>query len=96
MAVASAQLESYLERFSEFARETARDVPAWLRELREAAFARFRALDFQPLTMRTGGSLMLRHLREFLSGCRKGTRFRSRFPTWRNGELKAPSRAWFL
>src|ERR1700752_5119321 len=46
MAVANAQLESYLEILSEFVKETARDDPAWLRELREAAFARFCAVGF--------------------------------------------------
>jgi Fe-S cluster assembly protein SufD len=46
MAVEIAQLESYLEAFTEFAKETAPDTPAWLRELREAAFARFCAVGF--------------------------------------------------
>jgi len=39
------QLESYLEAFTEFSRATA-DAPAWLRDLREAAFARFCAVGF--------------------------------------------------
>jgi Fe-S cluster assembly protein SufD len=46
MAVAIAQLESYMESFAEFAKETARDTPSWLRELREAAFSRFCAVGF--------------------------------------------------
>ena len=46
MAVEISQLESYLENFTEFAKETAADTPPWLRELREAAFARFCAVGF--------------------------------------------------
>jgi len=46
MAVDIAQLESYLESFTEFAKETARETPPWLRELRESAFARFCAVGF--------------------------------------------------
>src|SRR5580692_9899166 len=46
MTVASAQLESYQESFSEFAKETMGDAPSWLRELREATFARFCAAGF--------------------------------------------------
>jgi Fe-S cluster assembly protein SufD len=46
MAVATAQRESYLESFAEFEKETARDTPSWLRELREAAFGRFCAVGF--------------------------------------------------
>ena len=41
MTVQTAQLESYLENFTDFTRATAAQTPAWLRELREAAFARF-------------------------------------------------------
>ena len=40
-----AQLESYLEAFTELSRETA-GAPAWLRDLRETAFARFSAVGF--------------------------------------------------
>ena len=46
MAVEIAQLESYLEDFAEFAKQTARQTPPWLRELRESAFARFCAIGF--------------------------------------------------
>jgi Fe-S cluster assembly protein SufD len=45
MAVETAQLEHYLEAFTEFANESA-NVPKWLRELRETAFARFCAVGF--------------------------------------------------
>jgi Fe-S cluster assembly protein SufD len=41
MAVQTAQLESYLASFTDFARSTAPETPAWLRELRDQAFARF-------------------------------------------------------
>jgi Fe-S cluster assembly protein SufD len=41
MAAVTAQLESYLESFTNFARETAGEAPQWLRDLRNAAFARF-------------------------------------------------------
>jgi Fe-S cluster assembly protein SufD len=40
-----AQLDSYLDAFTELARETA-GAPAWLRDLRENAFARFSAVGF--------------------------------------------------
>lgn len=46
MAVAIAQLESYLDNYTEFARETERETPPWLRELRARAFARFCAVGF--------------------------------------------------
>lgn len=46
MAVQTAQLESYLENFTEFARATAPETPAWLRDLRDAAFARFCDVGF--------------------------------------------------
>jgi Fe-S cluster assembly protein SufD len=41
MPVLAAQLESYLENFTDFARATAAETPQWLRDLRDAAFARF-------------------------------------------------------
>jgi Fe-S cluster assembly protein SufD len=41
MAVQTAQLESYLESFTDFARATASETPDWLRVLRDEAFARF-------------------------------------------------------
>ncbi len=40
-----AQLESYLQAFTELSRETA-DAPAWLRDLRDEAFARFSSVGF--------------------------------------------------
>lgn len=40
-----AQLDSYLDAFAELARESA-GAPAWLRDLRETAFARFSAVGF--------------------------------------------------
>jgi Fe-S cluster assembly protein SufD len=43
-----AQLESYLAAFTDFARDTA-GAPAWLRDLRETAFARFSAAGFPTL-----------------------------------------------
>jgi Fe-S cluster assembly protein SufD len=46
MKVEIVQLESYLDSFTEFAKETAGDTPPWLRELRETAFARFCAVGF--------------------------------------------------
>ena len=46
MAVEIAQLESYLESFTKFAKEVERETPPWLRELRESAFARFCAVGF--------------------------------------------------
>ena len=46
MAVDTAQLESYLESFTDFARETAEQTPEWLREMRDAAFARFCDVGF--------------------------------------------------
>ena len=45
MSTTIAQVESYLEAFAEFSRATSA-APAWLRELREAAFARFSAVGF--------------------------------------------------
>ena len=45
MAVETAQLERYLEAFTEFGKRTAH-APEWLRELRETAFARFCAVGF--------------------------------------------------
>lgn len=46
MVVDTAKLESYLENFTEFAKEASRETPQWLRELRESAFARFFAVGF--------------------------------------------------
>jgi Fe-S cluster assembly protein SufD len=46
MAVDIAQLESYQESFTEFVKETARETPPWLHDLRESAFARFSAVGF--------------------------------------------------
>lgn len=46
MAVKLAQLESYLESFTEFTKNTADETPSWLQELREAAFARFCEVGF--------------------------------------------------
>lgn len=46
MAVEITQLESYLETFTESAKETASVTPPWLRDLREVAFARFCAVGF--------------------------------------------------
>jgi Fe-S cluster assembly protein SufD len=43
-----AQLENYLTAFTDFARENA-SAPAWLRDLRESAFARFSAAGFPTL-----------------------------------------------
>ena len=43
-----AQVESYLAAFTDFARDTA-NAPAWLRELRESAFARFSSAGFPTL-----------------------------------------------
>jgi Fe-S cluster assembly protein SufD len=45
MSTTIAQVESYLEAFTEFSAVTA-GSPAWLRDLREAAFARFSAVGF--------------------------------------------------
>ncbi len=45
MSTAIAQVEGYLEAYAEFSRATA-GAPVWLRELREAAFARFSAVGF--------------------------------------------------
>jgi Fe-S cluster assembly protein SufD len=45
MAVETAQIERYLESFTEFARKSAQ-APGWLREMRETAFARFCATGF--------------------------------------------------
>ncbi len=46
MAVEAAQLESYLEDFTDFVKETANETPQWLRDLRDAAFARFCEVGF--------------------------------------------------
>src|SRR6266568_5300136 len=46
MAVETAQLESYLESFTGFAKDTAAITPRWLRDLRDNAFARFCAVGF--------------------------------------------------
>jgi Fe-S cluster assembly protein SufD len=43
-----AQLERYLEAYTDFARDTA-GAPAWLRELRDTAFARFSSVGFPTL-----------------------------------------------
>ena len=45
MTVEAAQLGNYLESFTEFAHRTAND-PLWLRELRDAGFARFSSVGF--------------------------------------------------
>src|SRR5579859_5322254 len=46
MAVATAQLGGYLDAFSAFSREGGATAHAWLRDLRETAFARFCAVGF--------------------------------------------------
>jgi len=46
MTVDIAQLESYIESFTEHFEESANRTPSWLRELREAAFARFCKVGF--------------------------------------------------
>jgi Fe-S cluster assembly protein SufD len=46
MAVQTAQLESYLETFTDFVRASAPATPAWLRDLRDTAFARFCEVGF--------------------------------------------------
>ena len=46
MSVETTQLGNYLESFTEFAKNTARETPPWLRELREFAFARFCSAGF--------------------------------------------------
>ncbi|HKF48908.1 MAG TPA: Fe-S cluster assembly protein SufD [Terracidiphilus sp.] len=46
MAVESAQLETYLETFTDLAKETAQETPPWLRDLRDRAFARFCEVGF--------------------------------------------------
>ena len=46
MAAAVEQLESYLAEFTGFARETAKEAPRWLRDLRNSAFARFCDVGF--------------------------------------------------
>src|SRR5260370_1638182 len=46
MSVDTTQLGNYLEKFTEFAKDTARETPPWLRELREFAFARFCSAGF--------------------------------------------------
>ena len=48
MAALIAQLESYLDAYTAFARTTA-SAPAWLRDLREAAFSRFCSVGFPTL-----------------------------------------------
>ena len=48
MAANIAQLESYLDAYTDFARATV-DSPAWLRDLREAAFSRFCSVGFPTL-----------------------------------------------
>ncbi len=45
MTLAAVQLDSYLECFTEFARKTGSD-PRWLRDLRDAGFARFSSVGF--------------------------------------------------
>ncbi len=44
MSTTIVQLESYLEAFTEFTKDS--DAPVWLRDLREAAFSRFCAVGF--------------------------------------------------
>src|SRR5579863_3899178 len=44
MSTTIVQLESYLQAFTEFTKDS--DAPAWLRDLREAAFSRFCAVGF--------------------------------------------------
>jgi Fe-S cluster assembly protein SufD len=46
MTVEIAQLENYLDSFTDFAKQTAESTPLWLRELRGAAFERFCAVGF--------------------------------------------------
>jgi Fe-S cluster assembly protein SufD len=46
MAVVRAQLESYLESYTNFAQRTSGETPRWLRDLRDAAFARFCEVGF--------------------------------------------------
>ena len=48
MAAQIAQIESYLDAYTDFARQTA-DAPTWLRDLREAAFSRFCSVGFPTL-----------------------------------------------
>jgi Fe-S cluster assembly protein SufD len=48
MAAQIAQLESYLDAYTDFARQTA-DAPAWLHDLRGAAFSRFCSAGFPTL-----------------------------------------------
>jgi Fe-S cluster assembly protein SufD len=45
LTLAAAQIDSYLECFTEFAQERAND-PRWLRDLRDAGFARFSSVGF--------------------------------------------------
>jgi Fe-S cluster assembly protein SufD len=46
MAVDVSKIETYLDEFTEFSRAAAGDMPQWLRDLRETAFARFCAVGF--------------------------------------------------
>jgi Fe-S cluster assembly protein SufD len=46
MAAELAQLDSYLESFTEFVQENAANMPEWLRKLHESSFARFCATGF--------------------------------------------------
>jgi Fe-S cluster assembly protein SufD len=48
MAAQIAQIESYLDAYTDFARQTA-DAPLWLHDLREAAFSRFCSTGFPTL-----------------------------------------------
>ena len=48
MASQIAQIESYLDAYTDFARQTV-DSPPWLRDLREAAFSRFCSVGFPTL-----------------------------------------------
>jgi Fe-S cluster assembly protein SufD len=46
LTVALEHLEGYLEEFTEFAGDTEKETPQWLRDLRESGFARFCAVGF--------------------------------------------------
>jgi Fe-S cluster assembly protein SufD len=46
MAVQTAQLESYLENFTDLVRTSAPGTPQWLRDMRESAFSRFYEVGF--------------------------------------------------
>ncbi len=95
MAVETAQIERYLESFTEFARRTAQS-PEWLRKLREDAFARFCATGF-PTTRDedwrfTNLSALARTpFRLAQPGRERLDCYRSRS----NGAWKAPLRGWF-